>query len=605
MGMMQKLRDNTNIILWATIILFVLGFTLGGIFKSANIAGMITGDRKRKNLAGSVNDNKLKSRRFVNMVNRQISNMRKSGREINNRMYSRISDRVWKQFVNRTLMSEVVDKLGISVTGDEIYNYLRKNPPQALRQQKVFQTNGKFDYQKYLKALNNPQGNEWYPVEQRVKQSLPYQKVNNLVKNMVAIPEWEIKEQFIQKNIQMSFEMLTIPLSTVSKQSVSVSEGEIKEYYQKHKKDYKVKETRELDYVSFSIKPAASDTQLTREEAVELKERIKAGEKFQTVALENSDAPGVKENKGDLGWIGKEEMVPSFTEAAFKAQPGELVGPVLSRYGYHLIKVEDKRVENGQEEAKVKHILLEITSGPQTVSDVESKANRFAFEANEMGFAKAADSNNYEIKHLSDIKRNTRYINKLGYFPKASRFAYSNNSIGKISDVYQANDAYVICKLADINKSHFKALEKVKDKIRSKLVRKKRMNKLEEKAKDLYANNANINSLNSLNEANKFNYQVFQNKTLSEIANLEGKEGLKSALVELQQGNLSRPIESSNSYVLLKMRKKEDFDQNEYQQKKPKIKQQIIRRKSNTFYKNWMAALKEEADIFDNHMRFF
>src|SRR6056297_2753671 len=133
MGVMQKLRDNTHIILWATLILFVLGMTIGGLIRGANLVDIFTGERKNRNLAGSVNDQKLKSRQFMNMVQNQISQMRENGQTINNRMYSTVSDRVWNQYVNEVLLGEVIEKYNLETSGEEIYNYLRTSPPQFLR----------------------------------------------------------------------------------------------------------------------------------------------------------------------------------------------------------------------------------------------------------------------------------------------------------------------------------------------------------------------------------------------------------------------------------------------------------------------------------------
>jgi peptidyl-prolyl cis-trans isomerase C len=69
--------------------------------------------------------------------------------------------------------------------------------------------------------------------------------------------------------------------------------------------------------------------------------RVKAGEDFAKVANEMSKDPGSK--GGDLGWFTKERMVPEFAEAAFKMQPGQISDPVKSQFGWHIIKVEERR----------------------------------------------------------------------------------------------------------------------------------------------------------------------------------------------------------------------------------------------------------------------
>jgi peptidyl-prolyl cis-trans isomerase C len=74
-------------------------------------------------------------------------------------------------------------------------------------------------------------------------------------------------------------------------------------------------------------------------------ERLKKGEDFAKVAAELSKDPGSGKEGGDLGWFTKDRMVPEFAEAAFKLDKGQLSEPVKSQFGWHVIKVEDKRVK--------------------------------------------------------------------------------------------------------------------------------------------------------------------------------------------------------------------------------------------------------------------
>jgi peptidyl-prolyl cis-trans isomerase C len=81
----------------------------------------------------------------------------------------------------------------------------------------------------------------------------------------------------------------------------------------------------------------------TEDEAKDVLKRVKAGEDFAKVADEVSKDPGSK--GGDLGWFTKERMVPEFAEAAFKLQKGQISEPVKSQFGWHIIKLEDKRMK--------------------------------------------------------------------------------------------------------------------------------------------------------------------------------------------------------------------------------------------------------------------
>ncbi|HIH02764.1 MAG TPA: peptidylprolyl isomerase [Methanoregulaceae archaeon] len=80
----------------------------------------------------------------------------------------------------------------------------------------------------------------------------------------------------------------------------------------------------------------------TEQEAQALRARIAAGEDFGEIAKKHSTCPSGR-NCGDLGWFRKGQMVPEFEKAAFGAKKGEVVGPVKTQFGYHLIRVNDMK----------------------------------------------------------------------------------------------------------------------------------------------------------------------------------------------------------------------------------------------------------------------
>jgi peptidyl-prolyl cis-trans isomerase C len=83
----------------------------------------------------------------------------------------------------------------------------------------------------------------------------------------------------------------------------------------------------------------------TEDEAKKILADLKKGANFETVAKEKSKDPSAAAQGGDLGFFTKDQMVPEFADVAFKLQKGELSDPVKSQFGWHIIKVEDKRTK--------------------------------------------------------------------------------------------------------------------------------------------------------------------------------------------------------------------------------------------------------------------
>jgi peptidyl-prolyl cis-trans isomerase C len=81
----------------------------------------------------------------------------------------------------------------------------------------------------------------------------------------------------------------------------------------------------------------------SEEKAKELAEKVAKGGDFAALAKENSKDPGSKDDGGMLGFFGRGQMVPQFEEAAYRLKKGEISAPIKSQFGYHIIKLEDRR----------------------------------------------------------------------------------------------------------------------------------------------------------------------------------------------------------------------------------------------------------------------
>ncbi len=139
-------------------------------------------------------------------------------------------------------------------------------------------------------------------------------------------------------------------------QRLSVSEEEIRRYYDEHKNEFEQVRAR---HILLSTRPIARDgnpppdKEAVRRKAQEVLRRARAGEDFAALAREFSDDPGSKEKGGDLDFFGRGRMVREFEEAAFALQPGQISDLVETSYGFHIIKVEGRRIAPLDEETRL------------------------------------------------------------------------------------------------------------------------------------------------------------------------------------------------------------------------------------------------------------
>jgi peptidyl-prolyl cis-trans isomerase SurA len=132
----------------------------------------------------------------------------------------------------------------------------------------------------------------------------------------------------------------------------SLQEGELMKAYSR------MKEVVKASHILLQFPPNASqeDTISVLRMALKLKEEAENGADFNQLAFEHSDDPSAKDNKGNLGYFSALQMVSAFEDAAYAMKVGEISDPIITNFGYHIIKLEDRQPNPG--EVKVSHILV-------------------------------------------------------------------------------------------------------------------------------------------------------------------------------------------------------------------------------------------------------
>ena len=178
-------------------------------------------------------------------------------------------------------------------------------------------------------------------------------------------------------------------------------------------------------------------------------------------------------------------MVEEFEDPVFAADVNEIIAPVITKFGVHVIYIADKRTkEDGSEEIKANHILLEILPGPNTLSNSRSAANLFAFDAAEIGFDAAADGEGVIIQQTPPIRNNDVSPGNIGQLRDAVIFAFTAGQ-GALSDVLQNETGYFVFRLEEIEKSTVKSLDEVRSVIEFEIEQEKRSLKAKDYADEL------------------------------------------------------------------------------------------------------------------------
>ena len=611
MALMTSMRERMHIVLWTLLALFLLSMTVGGLVGGANIIDQLFGNTNPQTTIAKINGEVVTPSQFNNLVNQQLSNLKNSGQSINDAQLNQARNRAWDNLVQDILVTQEVKKLGIKASNKEVIFHLENQPPPFLRQNPSFQTEGNFDFDKYLDALANPNGNEWLPIEQFMKNTyIPNFKLQKLIDEGIIISQDEILNEFKKKNLDYTLTALHVTSDIISKEDSEPSQEEIISRYNLVKNEkYRHEELRSVSYVSWKKQPSSEDSLEAKNLAFELVQKANSNQDFASLANQYTMDPSNQGSKGgDLGWFGKGRMVKPFEEAAFRASKNQIIGPVLSRFGYHVIYVRDTRVtNNGENEILASHILIKIDVSPSTLNKLKRDATLISYDAQDNGFNSVISEYNFSKTKVEKLSENDLLVKGLGNFRAIVRFAF-NNKLNSISEILENDQYYALCILDSIIPKGIKKIDEVELQLKSMLKN--------EKAKAA-----------ALSEANNLLIDISSGeKQLSEL--IKSKKGLDGFITETKKlsqgftsigrsnyvvgavsscsiGKIVGPIETNQGYAIIQVNEVSEFDSVAFETQKAQIQNTLFSRKQNQYFQAWISDLKDKAEIIDNRKYYF
>ncbi|MEW5995174.1 MAG: peptidylprolyl isomerase, partial [Candidatus Zixiibacteriota bacterium] len=257
-----------------------------------------------------------------------------------------IHDRAWRQLLHDYLLLQKARQYGLTVTDDEVYTFLRSNPPPELQQAPYFQTDGQFDYQKYFAAMTDPQTADfWRGMEPFARESVLKQKMQLMILSAAHVTEEEIKDFYLSENEKIKVGVVNVEFKRFTNPSPHFTEEDRRAYFEEHRDDYRINERAALNLAIIEKKPEPLDWERTYHKAKALYDSVQAGADFADLAVRYSEDPGSVKDGGDLGWFPRGQMVEEFDRMVFNMQPGQVSEPVRSEFGWHIIKLHDRKEE--------------------------------------------------------------------------------------------------------------------------------------------------------------------------------------------------------------------------------------------------------------------
>ena len=611
MALMTTLRNRMQVVLWSLLILFLLSMTVGGLVGGANIIDQLLGRVNPSEAIGSINGSKITPDQFNQAVSIRLESLRNSGIEISDQQLNNIREEVWNSFVEERLTEQAIKDLKINIADDEILYHLENNPPPDI--QRLFYTNNEFNEQNYRRALNTPGLMDWNPIETWMRDFyLPRFKLQEYINMSVVVSEKDVHDEFIKRNNEYTISAIHVTNSAVENQIELPSEDDIIDNYNSRIDEFQRDEKRHLTYVKWPKQPTTQDTQRVRSEAIEIIMSYNDGEDFSTLANLYTQDPGNQITPdsgrgGNLGRFEKGQMVEKFELAAFKAKVGSVVGPILTQFGFHVIKIDSIKNKNKKNhQIKARHILLKVELGQKSRTDLRRKATLFSYDSQDYNFSAALDSHNVKKQIASYLGINDIFIAGLGSFRSAIRWAF-DSKVTDISDPIETDDYFAVFTLDSISIAGTSPLEDVRDQIFREL-----KNNLQDKTKKIFTTELKSKVVNGTsfetlkNNDDKLEFIPSDKKKLTDsFISLGKSDQLVGSLIKSQKGDLIGPVKTYRGYGLIIVNEISNFDSTAWNNQQSIIRSDLKRIKQNNVYQNWMIGLKEKAKIIDNRKFYF
>lgn len=560
MSVLEKIRSKTGLlvgIIGLALVIFILESLLGS-------GGALFGSSDT--LVGKIAGDKIDYNTFNAKVEQQIVQIQQNNpqAQINDQTKEQIVNQVWQEMINERVNKKQYNKLGVSVSTDELYDLMLVHPHQYVIQQVTDPNTGKIiegfakpdgslDVVKlgqWVGQMSPEQSKFWKQLETSISEVRAAEKYNTLIKKGMYVTSAEAKDAFIAQTKQVNTSYVMKRYASVSDSAVKVSEEDINNYYNKHKALYKVGQTtRKIEYVSFDVLPSNKDYESLQKEAMDVVEIFKT-----KTAKEDSSYISQETEGGQvmISSYNKKNMIIS-DSSVFTAAKGTVFGPYTEGTFIKIYKLTDTK--SVADSAKVRHILIGLQSQKTQTQRTPETAKRIADSLTVLLKEKKVSFDTL-VKTMSDDLGSVDKGGDYGWFDENKGFVepFKNaglmGTVGNIS-VVPTQFGFHIIEVLGVSKTRHNSytVAQISKLIAPSSETNKEYYKL---ASDFAGKNLNTEAFNKAIEAEKLNKRIADDVKESDknLPGLDGANDLVRWIYKSKKGDVSEVFEFKDRYIV-------------------------------------------------------
>jgi peptidyl-prolyl cis-trans isomerase D len=516
--------------------------------------------------------------------------------------------------IQREILLQQADKLGLKVTADDIRHELREGPWGV-----YFFPKGQFIGQdRYADFVDQQFHMSTANFEKQIGTELEISRLEALITGGVFLSDKDATDSYRRDNTKVKFDYAVLNGEDLRKQinpsdadlqkffkqnaarykdaiaearkisyiaftpdqvpggTPQISDQQARQYYQQHLKDYQVPDQVKVRHILISV-PKGADAKTdaaAKAKAEDVLKQLRAGGDWTALAKKYSDDPGSKNTGGELGMLQHGVTVPEFDKAAFSLNPGQISDPVKTQFGYHVIQTEEKQTAHTKPFEEVRGTILATMVRDKEAQAAQAFAASLATEAQKNGLAKTAAAHHLQVV-TTDYLAQGAIAPGLADSSKLMSGAFTAKKDGPPA-VASTGEGYAVFQVADIRAAHaptfdeYKShlIEDFRDQQLPQLLAAK-TNALAAEAKQTGNLAAAAKSVSATVKTSDFVGRDGQIPDLGQLGQMAPQ------VFNLSDGQVSNPINTGRNSIVIKLTGKQEPDAAQIAKNLPQAREQM------------------------------
>jgi len=632
MTMLDRMRRHRNWLKWS-LALVVLTFIIFYIPDFLQRDTTTAGATSRETVA-SVDGHDLLAGEFQQRYVAQMQAYQQQfGGQMNAQLLRQlgIDQQVLSQMVDEQVAVLEAERQGIKVSDDELAQRIFAIPG--------LQENGRFigeaRYEALLRQQRPPLTKSQF--EERFRRSIMVERLRTALTDWMAVSDAELGREYRKRNEKVKLQVVAFTADRF-RDKVSLSDADIATYFDAHKAEYRVGEQRTVKYLLLDrdqarqkvvvpatdvqryyndniqqyqapeqirashilLKTEGKDEAAVRKRAEALLAQVKGGADFAALAKKESEDEGSKANGGDLGFFGKGRMVPEFETAAFAMQAGQTSDLVRSQFGFHIIRVVEKKAGETRPLDQVRQQIQEQLAQQQADAQITERARQLESRIKNPGdLAEAAGEQGLMVQESGYFQRGDP-VPGLGAAPQVSAAAFSLAD-NAVSGPIPAQRGVAFITVTGKKDPYVPMLDKMKEHVRQDAIRAKASELSKQRATELAGG---LKSAANFAAAAKAQGLEAKDTDLitrgAAIPDVGTNPEVDKAAFSLPVGGVSGPISTSEGTVIIRVVQRDEVTPAQLKTGSEAFRAELVNERRSNFFNAYMGKAKERMKVVIN-----